>query len=630
METTMSADHAFAGYAASVSEIGSVRHGVPHPLGAQESAGGVNFSLFGRNAHRVQLELFARAEDDQPERLVELDPVRNRTGDVWHVWIEGIAPGQLYTYRVNGIRVLDPRAKAVKQHHTGGLRKCVVTRDVFDWRDDVRPRHSWSETVIYETHVRGLTEHPSAKVQSPGTFSALVQKIPYLRDLGITAVQVLPVQEFDSSHCAGSTLPNYWGYEPFGVFAPHGAGDSGQQTCEFKEMVRSLHAAGLEIILDIDFPHSRGPVGPTARQFVVDTLRYWVAEMHVDGFRLDLATLFGRDAAGKLLSNPHLLEEIAEDPVLRETKLIVAAWGSAGAYRVASFSEQRWSEWNTHYRDDVRRFWRGDLGAAGAFASRICGSEDLYAASGKGPEISINFVTCHDGLTLNDLITSEHDCDAEAARHRRIKNYLMTLFLSRGVPMLLGGDEFGRTQSGNDNAYCEDNEISWYDWSLLEKNADLHGFVKRMIELRRSHPVLSKEEFYTPADIRWLSARMTPPDWGDPNVRTLGCLIREPHAGALLVMFNAGDRSVSFRIPPAPPGLRWQLALSTTSDEPTGVRGVGAAHDLEPCSAAILTTAPLAGGACNVPLEACAKAMGGEDADVAYAAAMLWYQGYPW
>lgn len=688
----------FVDYCEEVSETGSVRRGIPQPVGVHELEGGVNFALIERNATRVQLELFARGEDLEPRRVIELDPVHNRTGDIWHVWIKDVPPGQLYDYRIESPgdaatgassafkRLLDPCATAIDRPVSQQVMpKCVFTRQRFDWGDDAPPRHAWDQTIIYETHVRGLTAHSSAQVQFPGTFRALIEKIPYLKDLGVTAVELLPVQEFDSTQCrahdpvTGEPLHNYWGYGPIALLAPHGAysssGNSGEQVAEFREMVRALHAARIEVIVDIVFPRQIGPIRPPARRSIIGALRYWVAEMHVDGFRLDLAALLGRDAAGKPLTNTSLLEEIAEDPVLGDIKLIAAAWDTAGAYRVGSFPERRWAEWNRLYRDDVRRFWRGDDGMLGAFASRICGSQDLYGGSGKGPECSVNFVTCHDGFTLNDLVSfrckhnlsnGEGNCDGreveyssnygvegpstdlcvETVRNRQIKNFLLTLFISRGVPMLLGGDEFRRTQQGNNNAYCQDNQTSWYDWRYLQQYADIHVFVRRMISLRREHSALSCEKFYTPADIRWFSTELVTPDWRDPRAKTLGCLIRDGSCGALYLMFNAEEKPMSFHIPPPPARRQWRLAVDTATDLP--VSGAGplvqgcAKYTVEPRSSVVLETTPeelgtaesqkgvsVSAGGTSLFFDACAQGMRGGDPNVAYAAAMLWYQGYP-
>jgi glycogen operon protein len=343
---------------------------------------------------------------------------------------------------------------------------------------------------------------------------------------------------------------------------------------------------------------------PVVRDCILGALRYWVVEMHVDGFRFDLASILGRDGAGNLLSNPPLIERIGEDPILSGTKLIAEAWDAAGAYEVGSFSRQGWAEWNGRYRDDVRRFWRGDDGMLGSFASRICGSADIYAKGGKCPECSINFVTCHDGFTLNDLVsyrnkhneanlesnrdgTNEHLSDnygiegetdnaqIESTRKRQIKNFLLTLLISRGVPMVLGGDEFRRTQSGNNNAYCQDNETSWVDWAHLEQHQEIYRFAHGMIAFRCAHPVLSKEQFYSDAEIQWLNPAGGLPDWFDSKERRLACLIQENGHGALLLMFNAGTNETHFGLPPLPPGFTWHLAVDTSQLAPRDLFAAG-------------------------------------------------------
>ena len=669
-------------YLAEVQETAPIRRGMPLPLGTRSMLDGVNFALFSRHARRVRLELFANSHDASPSRSIDLDPLRNRTGDVWHVWVQGLVPGQLYAYRIDGPYdpaaghrynfnrlLLDPRATAITHQphwdfdaargydaalgderrsysdNAAAMPKCVFTRFHFDWKDDQPPRHPWSKTVIYETHVRGLTIHPSSAVPDPGTYRGLVEKVPYLKDLGVTAVELLPVQEFNTHALkttdprTGRRLRNYWGYDPVSFTAVNGAycstGASGQQTLEFKEMVRLLHSAGMEVIIDVVLNHTAetdelGPTlcwrgvdnsiyytlekdkrryhnfagtgntinanHPVVRDHILGCLRYWVMEMHVDGFRFDLASILGRDSSGNLLTNPPLLESIAQDPILSSTKLIAEAWDAAGAYQVGSFSERRWAEWNGHYRDDVRRFWRGDPGMLGAFASRICGSEDIYSKSGKGPESSINFITCHDGFTLNDLVsyTDKHntangeqnrdgandnhsancgvegpteDARIEGFRRRQIRNFLLTLFMSRGVPMLLGGDEFRRTQHGNNNAYCQDNATSWYDWTFLQRHAQIHRFVKHVIGLRQAHAVLAREQFYTDDDISWFGPDQRTPDWHNPQAKALACLIRDGVAEALFLMFNAGDEVVVFHTPPAPQNGRWRLVVDTSHDE---------------------------------------------------------------
>lgn len=679
-------------YVAVVSEHTEVRRGVPLPLGTHGYGGGVNFALFSRHASRVRLELFDHAIDIAPARAIDLDPTRNRTGDVWHVWVEGIRPGQLYAYRVDGPYqpreghrfnfhklLLDPFATAISrvpnwdfgpargydpsspeqdlgcssEDDTGAMTKCVFTHEHFHWQDDLPPRHPWSKTVIYEIHIRGFTIHSNSGVKHPGTYRGLMEKIPYLKELGVTAVELMPVHEFNECQVlginpqTGKQLKNYWGYDPVAFFAPKASysssGDLGQQKLEFKEMVRALHQAGIEVILDVVFNHTAegNELGPTlcfrgidnaifymladdkrhyknyagtgntinanhpvVRDHILSALRHWVVEMHVDGFRFDLASILGRDGTGKLLANAPLLERIAEDPILRDVKIIAEAWDAAGAYEVGSFSEQRWAEWNGRYRDDVRRFWRGDEGMLGLFASRICGSADIYAKSGKGPESSINFVTCHDGFTLNDLVSyrdkhneangeNNHDgtdrnfsenygaegetenVQIDSIRKRQIKNFLLTLLISRGVPMLLGGDEFCRTQCGNNNAYCQDNETSWHDWTYIEQHREIYRFARAMIAFRQMHPILSKEQFYTDADIHWLNPQLGLPNWAGPKENQFACLIHEDEQSALCLIFNAGIDAVVFNLPPAPTGHRWYLAADTSHEAPNDLFAVG-------------------------------------------------------
>ena len=679
-------------YVADVSEHTEVRRGVPLPFGTHESEGGVNFSLFSRHATHVRLELFDHPIDATPARVIDFDFIRNRTGDMWHVWVEGIRPGQLYAYRVNGPYqpkeghrfnfhklLLDPFATAISRMHNwdfgpargydlsapeqdlvcskvddaGAMPKCVFTDEHFHWHDDQPLRHPWSKTIIYETHVRGFTIHPSSVVAHPGTFRGLMEKISYLKELGITAVELMPVHEFNEFQVpginpqTGKPLRNYWGYDPVAFFAPKASyssvGSMGQQKLEFKEMIRAFHHAGIEVILDVVFNHTAegNELGPTlcfrgidnaifymlapdqryyknyagtgntinanhpvVRDHILEALRYWVVEMHVDGFRFDLASILGRDSTGKLLVNAPLLERIAEDPILRDAKIIAEAWDAAGAYEVGSFSERRWVEWNGRYRDDIRRFWRGDDGMLGLFASRICGSADIYTKSGKGPESSINFVTCHDGFTLNDLVSyrdkhneangennhdgtdanySENygaegettDAGIEVLRKKQIKNFLLTLLISRGVPMLLGGDEFRRTQGGNNNAYCQDNETSWYDWSSLERHREIYRFTRGMLAFRSAHPILSKEQFYSDGEIHWFGSNGGLPDWADPKEKQLACLIHEVEQSALYLMFNASDDAIDFALPPVAQGTRWYQAVDTARDSPQDLFAAG-------------------------------------------------------
>ncbi len=698
------------------SESGDVLAGSPVAWGAHQDRDGVNFALFSRNATRVRLEFYQNPDDRSPTRIIDLDPARHRTGDVWHVWVRGIPAGQLYGYRIEGPYqpeqghrfnahklLLDPFAKAVTRFQdwdfsaargydssssqkdlsistvddAGTTPKCIFTRNDFDWETDSLPKHSAADMVIYETHVRGFTIHPSSRVAHPGTFRSLTEKIPYLKDLGVTAIELMPVTEFNENELTRlnpittERLRNYWGYNPAALFAPKQSysigGAPGQQMLEFRKMVKALHRAEIEVILDIVLNHTAegdelGPticlrgvensifymlqengcryykdftgVGntlnanhPIVSQYVMSVLHYWVMHMHVDGFRFDLASVLGRDEHGNVLRNAPLLEMIAEDPILRDVKLIAEAWDAGGAYQVGSFSTRRWSEWNGRFRDDVRRFWMGDAGMMGLFASRICGSSDLYQRSGKGPGSSLNFVTSHDGFTLNDLVSYKQkhnnengesnrdgsdanysdncgvegpsdDPTVEAMRNRLIKNFLLTLFIARGVPMLLGGDEFRRTQRGNNNAYCQDNEVSWFDWSLVEKHKDIHRFTRGMIAFRRAHPVLRREVFYSDADIKWFAPNGGSPSWTDDRQKSFACLIVGQTEPDLFLMFNADARTVDFATPALSASKIWRLAVDTSRTPPDDLYEAGKQPSLQdqtsfrlaPRSSAVLLT----------------------------------------
>ncbi|MGC1781797.1 MAG: glycogen debranching protein GlgX [Acidobacteriaceae bacterium] len=702
---------------AAPSEVSEIRAGNPVPIGGAHQQGrGVNFVLFSRHATGVRLEFYQNSDDSSPHRIIDLDPVRNRTGDVWQVWVRGIPAGQLYGYRVEGPYLpeeghrfnphkllLDPYARAITGvenwdflaargydssskltdlsistvDNAGTSPKCIFIQDSFDWEMDSPPKHSASDTVIYETHVRGFTIHPSSGAVNPGTFAGLTEKIPYLQNLGVTAIELMPVFEFNENESqllnpiTGEKLKNYWGYDPVAFFAPKGSycigGWHGQQIQEFQEMVKAFHRADIEVILDIVLNHTAendelGPticlrgiensifymlqendrryyknfsgVGntlnanhPVVREFVRNVLRYWVMRMHVDGFRFDLASILGRDEHGTILRNAPLLEGIAEDPILRDVKIIAEAWDAGGAYQVGSFSTKRWTEWNGRFRDDVRRFWVGDAGMIGLFASRICGSSDLFQRSCKGPTSSLNFVTCHDGFTLNDLVSyrqkhnnengefnrdgsdtnnssncgvegPSQDPGVEGMRNRLIKNFVLTLLISRGVPMLLGGDEFRRTQRGNNNAYCQDNEVSWFDWSLLEKHKQIHRFTRGMIAFRRAHHVLRRGKFYTPEDIKWFAPNGATPDWADQRQKSFACLILGQTEPDLFLMFNADTTSVDFSIPALPAGKIWRLAVDTSRAAPDDLFEFGKEPSIqgqisfraEPRSSAILLT----------------------------------------
>ncbi len=663
--------------------------GYPFPLGAHLHDDGVQFAIFSRNATGVTLLLFATPGDPEPYQVIELDPAYHRTGDIWHVWVEGVGPGECYAYRVDGpyspsegLRfnkhkvLVDPYVTALTEEPRWDFLKAkgydidssfgalsfstidnsdaaprgLIMGNRFDWGEDLPPKIPWSETIIYETHVRGFTIHPSSGVPHPGVFRGLTEKIPYLKELGVTAVEFLPIQEFNEHEIAthnpltGQPLTNYWGYSTVAFFAPKagyaGEGPAGSQITAFKYMVSELHKAGIEVILDIVFNHTaegdeHGPTisfrgldnpiyymlkkdkrfyrnysgcgntvncnHPVVRQFIIDCLTYWVVKMHVDGFRFDLASVMGRDEDGEIMKNPPLLAEIAENPILRDVKLIAEAWDAAGAYQVGSFPGHRWSEWNGRYRDDVRRFWRGDPGMIGLLACRISGSADIYQKAGKEPLNSINFITCHDGFTLNDLVSynrkhneangegnrdgavenysynhgvegPSEDPDIEKVRVRQIKNMIATLFVSRGVPLFLGGDEFRRSQGGNNNAFCQDNETSWYNWNLLQKNQEIFRFTREMIAFRKRHRVLREVKFYTDEDVAWLSPEAQTPDWHG-QTRSLGCRIHGERE--LYLMFHADPTERRFAVPRLTEGKTWCCAVDTSRPMPYDICPAG-------------------------------------------------------
>lgn len=658
---------------------------MPVPYGAHPVEDGVQFTLFSRHATRVWLMLFDAPDAVEPREEFELSPEHNRIGDIWHIHVKTARVGMYYLYRLDGQPpgahknffdpeqwLLDPYAQAVARPPEWGSRtgiepgrhpvrgpwvpKGIIVRDEFDWSDDRTLKIPLNETVIYETHLRGFTVHPSSGVAHPGTYRGFREKIPYLQRLGVTAVEFLPIQEFNEmeyfqENMKRKELRNYWGYSTLAFFAPNGryasAGVYGQQVKEFKKLVLALHRAGIEVILDVVFNHTAeggdgGPAysfrgidnsiyylmdetgrhysnytgcgntvnsnHPVVRDFIMNCLRYWHLHMHVDGFRFDLASILTRGRDGEVLPDPPIVEHIAEDPVLRDCKIIAEAWDAAGAYHVGSFPSDRFSEWNGRYRDDIRKFWRGDPGQLGALATRIAGSADLYDRDSQSPLKSINFVTCHDGFTLRDLVTYElkhNDANGEnnqdgerhnnsrnygvegptddkainAIRLRQQKNLLATLFLSQGVPMLLAGDEFSRTQQGNNNAYCQDNELSWVDWSLLRGHGELMEFVRRLIRFRKTHACLRRTRFLTGAhvrggaDIAWYGRDGHAPEWH--HDQTVACLLngyREATGAAadgdsLFIIFNATEHAAHYHLPAAP-GKPWRLEWTTQDGEP--------------------------------------------------------------
>ncbi len=651
----------------------------PLPYGALVHDEGVQFVVFSRSATAMRVLLYSRADDREPSEIIDFDRNLNRWGDVWSVYVPGMKPGQLYHFQADGpfnpdkghrfnpkARLIDPYAKALAgcflPSDDGVVRppKCVVVDDEFDWQHDRHLRRRLSETVIYEMHVRGFTMSPTSGVKYPGTYLGVIEKIPYLKSLGVTAVELMPVHEFPILDCIGQTppRPNYWGYDPLALFAPHRgyavSREPGAHVVEFKQMVRALHHAGIEVILDVVFNHSAegnedGPTlsfkglenrvyymlanggrhyknysgcgntlngnHPIVRELIFHCLRHWVHNYHIDGFRFDLASILSRDREGNILPNPTVVESIAEDPLLSDTKIIAEAWDAAGAYQVGSFGRLRWAEWNGRYRDDVRRFWRGDPHLIGGLATRLAGSADLYQPGGRQPFHSFNFNTCHDGFTLNDLVSyndkhneanGEGNRDGEnnnnsynygmegpswrrdlnRVRTRQIKNMLATLLLSQGVPMLSCGDECHRTQQGNNNAYCQDNPISWFDWRLVRKHKALRRFCQALISFRRAEPTVRRTSFLTgqPAypgalpDVSWFAAHGGGLNWDSDDRSLVYLLAAVPRSSKLappnhhvLLMCHAGVEPRQFTIPAVARDIPWRLFINTACRSPEDV-----------------------------------------------------------
>ena len=649
------------------------------PFGAILHEGGVQFSVVSRMATSMKLLLYDKPEDPDPAETVLFNPTTNRWGDVWTIFLEGIRPGQLYHFQADGpfapekglrfhskARLIDPYAKALcgdfLPSKDGIIRppKCVVIDDTFDWTGEHHLRRDLANSIIYELHVGGFTRDPSSGVTHPGTYLGLVEKIPYLKSLGITTIELMPVHEFpiNSPNGTQNLHQNYWGYDPIAFFAPHRgyavSKEPGAQVQEFKQMVRAMHAADIEVILDVVFNHTAegnewGPTlslkgldnrayylldgkgsyrnysgcgntvngnHPLTRELIFCCLRHWVQNYHIDGFRFDLASILSRDRGGNLVANPPILEEIAEDPRLSETKIIAEAWDAAGAYQVGSFGSERWAEWNGHFRDDVRRFWRADQGMAPSLATRLAGSSDLYVSSNRQPTASINFITAHDGFTLNDLVSYNqkhnqengednrdgennnlsYNCGIEGEtdyakvrnlRRRQMRNFFATLLFSQGVPMISAGDEVCRTQRGNNNAWCQNNPISWFHWDLLEKNDDLLRFVTTLIHTRRGEPQLRRGRYLigerlAPTnllDIGWFAPDGDSADWNFQSNLLSVILSADArpgeHAGRhhFLIFLNGTPEPARFQFPADARSdeLSWCLFVDTAAQPPNDI-----------------------------------------------------------
>jgi isoamylase len=656
--------------------VSAESNGQSYPLGATVLAGGVNFSVYSRNASGMELLLFDQKDDARPSRVIPIDPAANRTYHYWHVFVPGLQPGQLYGYRAKGpsdpargLRfdadkvLLDPYGSGVvvpknytreaarrKGDNTATAMKSVVVDPcAYDWEGDAPLHRLASRAIIYEMHVRGFTRHPSSGVSenTRGTYAGLIEKIPYLKQLGITAVELMPVFQFDIEDSPPG-LVNYWGYAPVSFFAPHDRYSSRRDPLgpmnEFRDMVKALHKSGIEVILDVVFNHTAegnqdGPTlsfrgldnstyyileqdrsqyanysgtgntlnanHPIVRRLIVDSLHYWVDQMHVDGFRFDLASILDRDESGNLMPSPPVLWDIDSDPVLASTKLIAEAWDAAGLYQVGSFIGDSWKEWNGRFRDDVRSFFRGDDGTVVSLADRLLGSPKIYSHKEREPEESVNFVTCHDGFTLNDLVSynQKHneangednrdgandnrswncgvegpsdDSAIETLRNRQVKNFLTATMLSLGLPMILMGDEVRRTQHGNNNAYCQDNETSWFDWNLVGRHADVHRFV-RLLNTRRLLRDLEPEgqpltlsHLLQGAKKAWHGVKLGEPDWSVGS-HSLALSAEIPSDNLVLyAILNAYWEPLEFELPPVGKSSvdSWRRWIDTSLDSP--------------------------------------------------------------
>jgi len=663
-----------------------VEEGSPHPLGATIAQSGVNFSLYSGSATGVELLLFDKYDSPQPLQVISLIPSKNKTFHFWHIFVKNLKAGAHYAFRVTGpsapeagLRhnrskvLIDPYARGNtdtlwkrgdacndSDNVATSLRSVVIDPEDYDWEGDKPLNRPIEGTIVYEMHVRGFTKSPTSKVQYPGTFLGLIEKIPYLKELGVTAVELLPIFDFDETVplriVDGKPLWNFWGYSTMSYFAPQSAycvrPEEGMHLKEFRDAVKALHRAGIEVILDVVFNHTdegnhQGPtfcfrgidnlsyyfLVPSARQYymdysgcgntlncnhpivqklIVECLRYWVKEGHVDGFRFDEGSILSRGEDGSPLVHPPLVWQVELDEDLMDTKLIAEAWDAAGLYQIGHFPGDRWGEWNGRFRDTMRRFVKGDVGLIGQVADAIAGSASLYEGRGGKPTNSVNFINCHDGFTLNDLVSynSKHneangegnndginenlswncgvegdtsDPDINGLREKQIRNFATLLMLSRGVPMLVAGDESRNTQYGNNNAYCQDNEVGWFDWSKPEKHSDLHRFWKRIVAFRKTHPCLRKNSFFTGEvnkrglkDVSWHGTMLNCPGWDDSQARALGFTLAgfedDPDIHVMMNMYwEPLDMAV-----PMTPGRQWTRTVDTSLPSPSDIADPGA------------------------------------------------------
>jgi isoamylase len=674
--------------------VAAEEHGRSSPLGATIVPGGANFSVYSRGASSVELLLFEREDDLRAARVIRLDPAVNRTYYYWHAFVPRVGCGQIYGYRVNGPWdpasgtrfdpgkvLLDPYGRAVivpkdysraalvadRNSAAPAMKSVVVDSHEYDWEGDVPLKRPCSKTVIYEMHVRGFTRGPGSGVKDNlrGTYAGLIEKIPYLQELGITAVELLPIFQYDSQD-ATPGLVNYWGYAPVSFFAPHRGYSSRQDPMgpvnEFRDMVKALHRARIEVILDVVFNHTaegdhRGPTisfrgldnstyyvlesdrsryanysgtgntlnanHPIVRRMIVDSLRYWVQEMHVDGFRFDLASILSRDTSGQPMLDPPVLWDIESDPALAGTKMIAEAWDAGGLYQVGTFAGDSWREWNGRFRDDVRGFFRGDEGSVAQIADRLLGSPQIYGHKEREAEVSVNFVTCHDGFTLNDLVSynvKHNDANGESnrdgaddnrswncgvegptsdaavdtLRNRHVKNLLTCTMLSLGMPMIGMGDEVRRTQQGNNNAYCQDNETSWFDWSLLSKHAGVHRFLKLLVARRLSRNLEDDSggetlnQLLRESNKAWHGVKLNQPDWSawSHSVALSAEITKEGHL--VYWILNAYWEPLNFELPPVGDGL-WRRWIDTSLDSPEDIVPW---EDARPCPACTYKAGP--------------------------------------